>query len=400
MERIFIVNEREHIKKTYEDLLKDLNKSEFNFSPIIRAADIYDLYLQVIVSILLEKEVSFDFISNGIESNQATTKIKNPYQFATIDECLTVISESTKWKLKLSTSGTTGLPKKVTHSFTSLTRSIKVGHKRANDIWGLAYNPQHMAGLQVFFQAFLNKNTIVNVFGLDRNHIFSCIKQYNITHLSATPTFYKMLLPAKESFNKVLQVTYGGERFSESLQNNMTTLFPNAKFTNVYASTEAGALFAALGNHFTISEKMKSFVRIDENELMIHRSILASADDLELENDWYATGDMVNLINDNPITFNFLSRKNEMINVGGSKVNPNEVEEIIMSMTGIVDVKVFGKENSLMGNIICADIVTESVTEKEIKSFVKDHLPGYMVPRIIKFVAEISQTSTGKKSRI
>ncbi len=400
MERIFIVNEREHIKKTYEDLLKDLNKSEFNFSPIIRAADIYDLYLQVIVSILLEKEVSFDFISNGIESNQATTKIKNPYQFATIDECLTVISESTKWKLKLSTSGTTGLPKKVTHSFTSLTRSIKVGHKRANDIWGLAYNPQHMAGLQVFFQAFLNKNTIVNLFGLDRNHIFSCIKQYNITHLSATPTFYKMLLPAKESFNKVLQVTYGGERFSESLQNNMTTLFPNAKFTNVYASTEAGALFAALGNHFTISEKMKSFVRIDENELMIHRSILASADDLELENDWYATGDMVNLINDNPITFNFLSRKNEMINVGGSKVNPNEVEEIIMSMTGIVDVKVFGKENSLMGNIICADIVTESVTEKEIKSFVKDHLPGYMVPRIIKFVAEISQTSTGKKSRI
>lgn len=400
MEHIFIVNEREHIKKTYEDLLQDLNKSEFNFSPIIRASDIYDLYLQVIVSILLEKEVSFDFISNGKESNQTTTKIENPYQFATIDECLAVIENSTKWKLKLSTSGTTGLPKKVTHSFTSLTRSIKVDYKRANDIWGLAYNPQHMAGLQVFFQALLNKNTIVNVFGLDRNQIYSCIKQYNITHLSATPTFYKMLLPANESFNKVLQVTYGGERFSESLQKNMTTLFPNAKFTNVYASTEAGALFAAIGNHFTISEKMKPFVKINDNELMIHRSILASADDLELENDWYATGDMVKLINHNPITFNFLSRKNEMINVGGSKVNPNEVEEIIMSMTGIIDVKVYGKENSLMGNIICAEIVTESVTEKEIKSFVKDHLPGYMVPRIIKFVAEISQTTTGKKSRI
>lgn len=180
----------------------------------------------------------------------------------------------------------------------------------------------------------------------------------------------------------------------------MKKIFPSARFTNVYASTEAGALFAANGNIFSLSEKNKSYVKIVEGELWIHKSVLSESSDLKLQDDWYASGDMVEVIQEVPLTFKFLARKNEMINVGGSKVNPNEVEELILKLNGVKDVKVFGKENSLMGNILCADVVSEMVTEKEIKSFLKNHLPGYMVPRIIKFVPEIAMTATGKKSRV
>ena len=67
-------------------------------------------------------------------------------------------------KLIMFTSGTTGVPKSIEHSMESLTRNIKIDTKFLNNVWGFAYNPTHMAGIQVFFQAFFNKNTIVKIF--------------------------------------------------------------------------------------------------------------------------------------------------------------------------------------------------------------------------------------------
>ena len=74
------------------------------------------------------------------------------------------------------TSGTTGQPKKVVHSIQTLTRSVRRGEKYNNQIWAYAYNPTHMAGLQVFFQAFENLNTLINVFNRTRSEIFNLIK--------------------------------------------------------------------------------------------------------------------------------------------------------------------------------------------------------------------------------
>lgn len=78
--------------------------------------------------------------------------------------------------MTLFTSGTTGLPKSVSHSFASITRQVKKSERHINDIWGFAFNPTHMAGLQVFFQALLNKNSIIRLFGLDTKEIIREIK--------------------------------------------------------------------------------------------------------------------------------------------------------------------------------------------------------------------------------
>ncbi len=97
---------------------------------------------------------------------------------------------SDDWKVTLYTSGTTGIPKKVTHNFNSITRFVKISERNTNSIWGFAYNPTHMAGIQVFFQALLNGNAIVRLFGLSANEIHREINENFITHISATPTFY------------------------------------------------------------------------------------------------------------------------------------------------------------------------------------------------------------------
>ena len=70
-----------------------------------------------------------------------------------------------------------------------------------------------MAGLQVFFQAFENQNTLVNVFSLARNEVYSLIEKYSVTHISATPTFYRLLLPFEKEYSSVQRITFwGGEK--------------------------------------------------------------------------------------------------------------------------------------------------------------------------------------------
>ena len=160
------------------------------------------------------------------------------------------------------TSGTTGQPKKVIHTISTLTRSVRLGEKYKGQIWAYAYNPTHMAGLQVFFQTFGNLNTIVNVFNKTRIEVYNEIEDKKVTHISATPTFYRLLLPFERAYNSVVRVTLGGEKSDQRLYNSIKKIFPNAKINNVYASTEAGSLFAARGDLFKIPESIRDKFKV------------------------------------------------------------------------------------------------------------------------------------------
>ena len=90
-----------------------------------------------------------------------------------------------------------------------------------------------------------------------------------------------------------------------------------------------------------------------------------------------------------------------MINVGGYKVNPTEVEDVIRKFQGIKDVFIYAKSNRILGHIICCDIVRsdDSLTEKNIREFLQDRLQEFKIPRLIKFVSELQTTRTGKMAR-
>ena len=90
-----------------------------------------------------------------------------------------------------------------------------------------------------------------------------------------------------------------------------------------------------------------------------------------------------------------------MINTGGYKVNPTEVEEVIRKITGVIDAFVFGKKNSLLGNVVVCEVIVSDklLSEKKIRLYLQDRLQEFKVPRIIKFVESINTTRTGKISR-
>ena len=91
-----------------------------------------------------------------------------------------------------------------------------------------------------------------------------------------------------------------------------------------------------------------------------------------------------------------------MINIGGYKVNPGEVEDILLSIDGVQQVLVYGKSNSVLGNILCADIMKDTnslLTELDIRTALKDQLQDFKIPRRIKFVKSLALTRTGKLKR-
>lgn len=396
---------------SWEELLKDLNRST-TYNPYCYHSDFYEIFKHIILSLLLEEELILldsDFSNEEVEkltgrSNFSSfTKIIDPRKLPVIslkNELISKIKNTgPQWNITLFTSGTTGLPKKVKHTFQSLNRFVKITEKNTDDVWGFAYNPTHIAGIQVFFQALLNGNSIIRLFELSTDLVFNSIEQYGITHISATPTFYRLLYPINKIFPNVVRITVGGEKFDEKTIDKLKPAFPNSKITNVYASTEAGTLFAAKGDVFTVKAEMEEFVKIENNQLFIHKDMMGLTENKI--NSWYNTGDIVEIVSENPLQFRFVSRKNEMINVGGYKVNPNEVEEAIRTINGISDVRVFAKSNSVLGNIICCEIVKfdENLDEAKIRSFLQTQLQEYKIPRFIKFVNELSTTRTGKIKR-
>jgi acyl-coenzyme A synthetase/AMP-(fatty) acid ligase len=399
--------------RTYPDLIRDLNGKRV-FKKYIHYRDPYQILRELIFSLalglechLLDSDFSPEEISHlGINPDQL--RQASDTQPPAIPDYPALIrqieSQKQNTRIVIYTSGTTGRPKSVSYRFEVLQRAVKKGEKFKNDVWAFAYNPTHFAGIQVFLQAFLNQNPMVNIFDLSGQDLARAISGYNVTNISATPTFYrKMLAEIDGEFPAVKRITLGGEKFDPTIERQLAGLFPNAVIRNIYASTEAGTLFTATNDVFSIDPDIKPFIQFEpDGELLIHKDLLGDFNSMDRQGDWYYTGDMVEFID--PDHFKFISRKSEMINVGGYKVNPHEVEEEIRKVNGVLDARVKARANRITGYILMAEIsrkngLVEAGLEKRIMDHLKNSLQEFKIPRLFKFVEKLELTRTGKKER-
>lgn len=402
---LFLVDQQKEY--TYEDLLQKIRAANVYY-PLLQTANLYD-YLSNLVLALASNQplvlIDSDIQTSELEGVKVTeiNRPENLFSMKIIDEDFLIqrVLNSTS-EITIFTSGTTGQPKKVIHTIQGLTRSVRISSKYQSQRWAFAYNPTHMAGLQVLFQAFANRNTLINVFNKSRTEIYKLFLDYHITHISATPTFYRLLLPVEKSFLEVIRVTLGGEKSDNKLYESILLIFPNARINNIYASTEAGSLFAAKGDLFQIPPEQKDKIKVEEDELLIHYSLLGKSDSFSYSVEYYRSGDLIEWVDSSDGLFRFKGRKNELINVGGYKVNPGEVENVLTQISGVQQALVYGKPNSVLGNILCAEIKLEdgnNVSELDIRYWLADKLQDYKIPRKIEFVEKFSLTRTGKLKR-
>ena len=406
------------VEKSYKDFLLDIQQKGVN-NVYIKNRNPYEVFLALLRNILNKKNnilLDADFSDTelndlGINSEdieKASYQQNNiALKYSSFQEIFEFF-ENSKEELSIDiyTSGTTGRPKKVTQNLKNIMRYVRKGDNHENNIWAFAYNPTHFAGLQVFFQALLNENAIIYVFGSDFKVNYDEIVSYNVTHISCTPTFMKMMLNYVINENKIIKsLTFGGERFDEKIEEIIKNKFPNAKLRNVYASSEAGSLLASDGKSFKIPNRYKNVIKISvDEELIIHKDLLGDSDSFQLNGEWYHTGDLVEFIN-NDGAFIFRNRISDFINVGGYKVNPLEVEELLKTIDNVKDALIIGKKNSLIGNVLVAYIILKTEENKKIKKkqiieTLRKTLQDWKIPQIIKFVDTFELTRTGKIKKI
>lgn len=388
----------------YKDLLERINSTEL-VNRYCYIDNTYEVFIRIILAIvhnvditLLDADFSHsELVSMGINVGSLNEVVKvSPKFFSNFIELRDSLLEPVDWHMQMFTSGTTGIPKRIEHSVSTIARSVRISEKHKESIWGFAYNPTHMAGIQVFFQALLNGNSIIDLFRQGRLDVLAKIDKYRISNISATPTFYRLLLPIEQPHSSVVRLTSGGERFDMNLIAELQSGFPQAQFRNIYASTEAGAILESKDEIFTINNN--ELCRVEDETLWIHKSLVGGFD---ISGEWYNTGDLVTIIDQNPTRFKFVSRINDMINVGGNKVNPIEVETVLNSLSGIVTSRVYGLPNRILGNILVADIIANrTIEEKEIRYYLSLFLQSFKIPRIINYVKEIKTSRSGKIKRI
>lgn len=317
---------------SYADLLDAANRA-VSVRPLIRRQNLFEFSRDLLAA--LSRGVSVEIADSDMSADELAALSQaapdaeiplSPASFGSLGGLLDA-AENSAATLTLFTSGTTGRPKCVSHTMRSISKRIRVSPKHAGDVWGFAYNPSHMAGIQVLLQALANGNPLVNLFGLTAEEVAGKIARHKITHISATPTFYRMLAGAGAEFPNVVRATFGGERVDEALCRRVEKMFPSAKINNVYASTEAGALFACDGDAFSIPPDIADSVKISDGEILLRRDILGTSESFSFDADgFYRTGDKIEWADAEKTKFRIVARANGMVNVGGYKVNPAEVE--------------------------------------------------------------------------
>jgi acyl-CoA synthetase (AMP-forming)/AMP-acid ligase II len=321
-------------------------------------------------------------------------------------------TDETKWLLP--TSGTTGLPKLIGHTLASLSTTVKRDcPKGRNFIWGLLYDPCRFAGLQVVLQALLSGSMLSVSLSNDFDLQVKELVRNRVNALSATPSLWrKMLIDGRIKVCKLRQVTLGGEIADQQLLDGLRHSFPEARIVHIYASTEAGTVFsvndcrAGFPAVWLKVENSPIPLRIrDDGHLLIKPAKIAVGREIAslLDADGYLdTEDIVQVEGDR---IYFLGRASGAINVGGNKVNPEYVEQGVRCVEGVLDVRVFGKKNSIIGQLVAAEVVTRPgidtvILKGEILSYCRLHMENWQIPVIISFVDELKENTAGKRKRI
>ena len=313
------------------------------------------------------------------------------------------------------TSGTTGQAKCARYSWSRLFAQVSGNLATADERWLLAYRLNHFAGVQMLIHVLNNCSTLV----LPRsNRVADAIKamtEHHVTHVSSTPTFWRYaltLLQDNRDRISLQHITLGSEAASADLLDKLHTLFPTARIVQIYASTEAGSCISISdmqpGLPLSVLSRPESAAvrfRIVEGELYIRSTngmsgYLGTGTDTNAEDiQWRASGDLVRVENDRIF---FVGRKNETINVGGVKVHPLDVENIISPLDGVKVVKAYGLANPIVGQIVAVDVVCHETAEAtEVEAEIRQAckaLPRASRPRSINFVDTIL-TNNYKLSR-
>ncbi len=315
--------------------------------------------------------------------------------------------------LILFSSGTTGVQKSMLHNLDSLIKAHEKKNTKNLKVM-LFLNFDHIAGLDTLFRIFSIAGTLVLPTKREPYYICSLIEKYKINVLPVSPTFLNLILLGEvfKSFDlSALKIIgYGAEPMPKILLAKIRSILPNVELQQKYGTSETNAIRIISKSsdslYFKISDKNIEY-KIVEEELWLKskNNVLGYLNIDERENfeeNWFKTGDIVEEATEG--YFKIIGRKNEIINVGGMKVFPIEVENALLSIPEIKECLVYGEKNIFTGQSVSADIVLKKIISRaEITTKIIKHcsrsLENFKIPVKINIKSEIELNKRQKKQR-
>jgi acyl-CoA synthetase (AMP-forming)/AMP-acid ligase II len=315
-----------------------------------------------------------------------------------IDPVVAEFDGTTEWVIY--TSGTTGEPKAVSHTLESLSRAVRPSD--GSRVWGLLYDPHRLAGLAVVLQALASESLLVESRRESIGDRVASLRAAGVTALSATPTLWRQILQtgAIEDWN-LARITLGGEVSDQRLLDALASAFPQARITHIFAASETGVAFSVgdgkegFPSSYLTTPPRGTALEIRDGILWVHSpsSSLASPDGFA------STGDVVEIHGDR---VTFAGRESGMVNVGGMKVYPEQVEVIIREHPSVAEAVVYSKSNPFSGNVLLAKVILRSPDDRapaSIRRWVAEKLPAPMVPAQVLVVNALKGSTNGKVVR-
>ncbi len=308
----------------------------------------------------------------------------------------------------VATSGTSGPPKLVEHSWDSVLAAARLAEQWHGRGWLLVYDATRWAGTQVWLQAILTGGRVVVPPSRDPDDVARALVAEEVSILPATPTLLRRLVASADrgvlSRARPDRITLGGEAADGALLAQAAALFPGARIIHVYATTELGEVFRVSDGKpgfpaEWIARGLPGGARLStrrDGELFVQ----LSRDTAEV-----ATGDLVERRGDR---YEFTGRRSDVIVVGGAKVFPKRVEEVLRGVPGVAEARAYGLPNALTGEIVAGQIVladplpagaTPDGVRAAALAACRGALEAHAVPRILDITRKLATNPSGKVVR-
>lgn len=360
------------------------------------------------------KKVQDDFIKESFcqtiiktdEKNLLIQNLKTTFSHNMIDNLRVKNSSG----LILFSSGSTGKPKAMVHNLDTLIDSFKdKKEKSMNMLIFLMFD--HIGGLNTVFNALSIGACLIIPKIKDAKTICELIEKYKIMVLPSSPTFLNLILISEEYKNYDLSslrmITYGTETMPQSLLLKLKEVFPKVKFLQTFGTSETGISTTSSKSSNSLFMKLEDIngeYKIVDNELWLRSKTqvlgyLNASMDSFTSDGWFKTGDLVEVDGE---YIKIIGRAKEIINVGGQKVLPAEVESVILEMEEISDCMVYGEQNAITGQTVVCDVVLNKNIEnikKRVRVFCKDRLDAYKIPTKVNIVDKTNFSDRFKKIR-
>lgn len=292
----------------------------------------------------------------------------------------------------LFSSGSTGTPKGMLHDCNKLLSKYTKGRKVFNTLAFLSLD--HIGGINTLLYQLSNGGTTVLTENRSTEIICQLIENYQIELLPVSPTFLNLLLMSEAykdyNLNSLKIISYGTEVMPENTLMSLANVFPGVKLKQTYGLSELGILptqsessvskwFKLGGENYQV-KIIDNILWIKTNSAMV--SYLNAPYPFD-DQGWLNTGDVVETKGD---YFKILGRQSEIIIVGGLKVFPQEIENILIQIPEINEVTVFGEANAITGNIVVAVVKPSDLSiykrkmRKLIQSYCQEKLQSYKIP--------------------